>query len=326
MDDHDREQAWEALVNSTRTCDSTLGWPAQARTLLLGVLVITGTLRALPCTAQEAGLRAETVVGKVKVQRPGTDGHPSAGEWLISLLVNRPRTISQGQVFQDKDGLFGEGDGATVELVCANGATLTLSGEFNAYLRLGPENKGCTVYLRGGTAVATTAPGANPNAIPAVIQYGDVTLGAISTQFGATIRTGIGNPNVEGEAFVIEGEVQVQFAATPTASRSLFTGQQLQAASSSVSRIPEAKFQLLAATYARLGAQTAPAESREVVQQELQQAYFESLSRPEDAQAQRNLKQVYQLRQLRVSPAVNYRINRINGAAIAVGPGLATPQ
>ena len=297
---------------------------------LVALWVIAPFLSALPALASAAGLTAETVVGSVRVQRPGTDGNPGGLQLLLDRLINKGTVVADGAALHDTDGLRGKNAESAVQLVCSNGATLTLSGEFDAYLRLGAGDEGCTVYLRAGTAVATTGT-SEGSQIPTVIQYGDVTLGARSTQFGATITSSPGATTVQADAYVIEGVVDVKQApATGAPSQlTLLTGQQLVANTTQAAAISEARFSTLATTYAKLSAKAAPEPQRAAVQQELQGAYTESLRHPNDAVAQRALIKVYETRQLQVSPAAKYRtyqIDRVNPAALAVPQNLSPAQ
>jgi hypothetical protein len=263
-----------------------------------------------------AGASAHAIVGSVKVQRPGTDGNPGVGALIVSLFVNKPKPLAEGTVLQDQDGLRGESANAAVQLVCANGATLMLTGEFDAFLRLGNNSEGCTVYLRGGTAVATTAPGSSgPATIPTVIEYGNVTLGARSTQFGATVVSSAGAKNVQADAFVIEGEVDVKSSDPQAAAQPhirLIGGQLLRASDKQVTAIEISRFESLATTYAKLEVRAVPEAQRAAAQQELQVAYAQSMRRPTDVQTQSALLNVYQSRGLAASPAANYRQYRVD--------------
>jgi len=232
--------------------------------------------------------------------------------------MNKPRPVQDSATLQDKDGLISEDQNSEIQLVCANGATLMLSGKFDAYLRLGSDQQGCTVYIRQGTAVATTAPsaGAGPT-IPTVIQYGDVTLGAISTQFGATVTSSLGAHDVKADAFVVEGEVRVERTANAAAPVVLKGGQQLQAATAAVVPIPEERYSALATSYARLDAKQLPEAQRAEAQEQLRGAYLATLKAPHDLAAQGRLAQVYQVRQVQVSPVARYKTREftVNAAA-----------
>lgn len=282
------------------------------------VVALIATIAAGPHVAFAQGATARAIVGTVKYQRPGVEGNPGPGQLLLSLFLNRPRALDENATLNDKDGLLGENAESAVQLVCANGSTLVLTGEFDAYLRLGAGGGECTVYLRAGTAIATTAPGdANAGTIPTIIEYGTVTLGARSTQFGATVVSERGAPETRADAFVIEGSVEVVEAASggvPPKPLLLQAGQLLAASSARLESIDDRRFDSMAATYAKLEVQAVPLAQRAVAQAELQQGYARTLRQPGSAEAQRNLLAVYQARGLADSPAVKYHDYRLSQA------------
>jgi hypothetical protein len=290
-------------------------WP---NSLPFLAIVLTLLIIAHPTLASAQGATARAIVSSVQHQRPGIDGNPGAVGLILALLINRPQPLAENTTLMDKDGLLGEDADSAVQLVCANGATLVLSGQFDAYLRLGNNGAECTVYLRAGTAIATTAPGEpNANTIPTIIQYGTVTLGARSTQFGATIVSDRGAPDTRADAFVIEGTVEMQQsdpAGPAVEPLVLQTGQLLAAHSTQIAAIDDTRFDTMAATYAKLEVQTIPVAQRAAVEVELQQAYARTLRHPRDVGAQRSLLAVYRTRGLTNAPAATYHDYQLNRA------------
>jgi hypothetical protein len=267
--------------------------------------VVVGVLGTVSAHAQ--GMGVKSLAGAVTYQHPGIPGNPTTLEWALVSLLNKPKVLDPSIALSDGDGVRGDGQDAALQLVCADGATQTLSGSFDAIVNVGSDGRQCAITLRAGSVLATTAP--NPgdeNTIPTRIVAGDVTLGASSTQFGASIVEGAGTKTPRAEAFVMDGTIQVQRLAAeePT---SLSSGQRLPVGKKEAAPIEEATYQRFASAYANLEVMSLPVEQRSQAQGEFRAAYLGALKRPRDAEAQRQLEQIYQSRGVKSSPVLIYR-------------------
>lgn len=281
-----------------------------SRALIGAAVLAAATLVSPILRAQSMSVKSST--GVVKVQHPGVPGNPTALEMIIVSLMNKPKPLDANTVLADGDGVRGDSDQSALQLECADGATQTLTGAFDAIVNMGANGQQCAITLRAGSVLATTSPNDDAErSIPTRIVAGDVTLGASSTQFGASIVSGVGTANPQAEAFVMDGSITVQRAAS-TDPQALTSGQRLAVGASQAEPIQEATYQRFASTYANLEVMSLPVQQRVQVQSELQSAYLSALKRPTDVEAQRQLVQVYQTRGVSASPVLNYRQSHIN--------------
>ena len=267
---------------------------------------------AIPSVLPAQGMAVKSLNGAVMYQHPGTAGNPNALTRFLLNLMNRPTSLDTSTALNDGDGVQGDDSGSALQLLCADGATQTLTGRFDALVYMGGDGKQCAITLRAGSVLATTAPNAeDEKVIPTRIVAGDVTLGASTTQFGASIVAGAGTDHPQAEAFVMDGKIEVKRVAS-TEVATLTSGERLPVGASQAAPIEEATYQRFATTYANLEVMSLPVQQREQARVELQAAYVGALKRPTDVAAQRNLEQVYQARGVQVSPVLIYRQSHIN--------------
>lgn len=246
-----------------------------------------------------------TVAGTVALVRPASPmlvADMSFGQRILNALGHPEEPLTTTSLLQNGDGLRSEDAEAAVLLECASGATQTLSGAFDAILRIGADGKACKLEVRAGLVSATTA--ADPNAMPGgnpELQVGDVTLGASSTLFGVSVEMG------QAEAFVIDGAITVR---RPGDVLPVNAGQMMAIHTRALQTIPDARFEKVANVYAKLDVVNLPMADRLAKQQQLQTAYVVAFKRPQDMQARAQLNQSLSTVTTAPNPARAYQIRK----------------
>lgn len=242
---------------------------AQLSIAALGLVIAPGA------AVHAAGAAVWSVTGRVFVIRDG-----AAGKILVKA----------GMPLNEADELEGVTNESSVLIQCPNGAAQTLSGPFNAIINRLDGEAACTIDLRTGTAVATTAP-ANEGG-GASLRAGPIAMVSVHTQFGMHV-TPQGNDRAVDRTisgFVLDGQANCRDDRTERA-WSVNSGQQIDIETRKFSSIDAKTYQRLARTFARLDANQLTSADPQLEEQ-LTARWLAVLQYPDDARARIELSRI----------------------------------
>lgn len=239
-----------------------------ASLVVLAALALWGVAGRSAC-AKEASIRAAT----------------SGVEVTTGGQLGTVRAI-RGMTLEDGSELRGESVHDSVQLECSNGATQTLSGNrygpFDAVIDNEDPKLGCTVNLKSGRAVATTAAGGSngsKSGSAAIIGPGAVAMLSHHTQFGVSV-TQRGQGGMVS-AFVLDGAAVLERKDART-SRDVAAGSTVDTGTNSTHPIDDHSYEEIADTYATLDVSGRSAEGDKSLERELQQRWVDALEHSAD--------------------------------------------
>lgn len=275
------------------------------------IAVFLGSLASMPVV----GDATETVATIVSLE----------GDVELIRLGLAPHTKAKmGDPLKNADQLTAISADAEVRLDCSNGASQVLVDGFDAIVNAADATTKCAIDLKVGTAVATSNPDGNV-AGAASIRGGLVAADSQHTQFGVTVPPGDAESS---EAFVIEGKALVRRAGDTL---TLTDGQLLSAKTAAITTVSDARYERLAASFARIDARGSGVAVSAQAKVQLTASYFKAFKSPRDAGAREALEQSYAALAIpQTSVARKYnaaqRYDIASHAAVAAEPIPAKPK
>jgi hypothetical protein len=205
---------------------------------------------------------------------------------LIRLGLAPNTKAKMGDRLRNADQLTAISADAEVQLDCVNGASQVLVEGFDAFINPADATSKCAVDLKKGTAVATSNPDGSA-AGGASIRGGPVAADSQHTQFGITVPPGDADGS---EAFVIQGKAAVRRAGTTL---TLTDGQLLSARTAAITTVSDARYQRLAASFARIDTRGSGVAVSAQAKGQLTASYYNAFKSPRDASARKALEDSY---------------------------------